>query len=174
MSIRPTTAVRARTVSDDRLQPAVDAIRRIVRALRLAEQSTKARSGLSAAQLFVLAQLATTPAVSLTELARRTMTDRSSAAAVVERLLEAGLVVRDRATADRRRVTVRITTAGRWALRRAPEAPTTLLLAALREMSAREREALTGGLEALATAMGVADEPAGMLFEDSSPRLRRI
>ncbi|HYD54823.1 MAG TPA: MarR family winged helix-turn-helix transcriptional regulator [Gemmatimonadaceae bacterium] len=161
------------TEADAELQAAVDAFRRIVRALRLAERETRAGSGLSAAQLFVLRQLAATPAASLTALAERTLTDRTSVAAVVERLVAAGLVTSDRARDDRRRVAVRITERGRAVLRRSPAPPTMLLMDAVRALPAASRRHLIAGLDALVAGMGLRDEPAGMLFEDQVVSLRR-
>jgi DNA-binding MarR family transcriptional regulator len=147
---------------------AVDSIRRIVRGLRLAEQRTRAEAGLSAAQLFVLGQLAESSAASLSELAERTMTDRSSVAAIVERLEESGLVTSERSSEDRRRVLVRITASGRRRLDAAPEPPTALLLGGLERLSRTELMTLTESLERLVDAMGLADEPASMLFEERS------
>jgi DNA-binding MarR family transcriptional regulator len=149
----------------------VDAIRRVVRGLRLAEQATRA-AGLSAAQTFVLAHVAESPASSLSELAERTMTDRSSVAGVVERLIEAGLVITDRDESDRRRVTVRITPAGRATLRSAPPAPTAQIIAALERMPAESRRALARRLDELTRAMGLGEGPAPMLFEDSPAAAR--
>jgi DNA-binding MarR family transcriptional regulator len=125
--------------------------------------------------MFVLHALADGNEASLSELAERTMTDRSSVAAVVDRLFDAGLVVRGVSRADRRRAAIVLTGAGRAVLARAPEPPTVLLVTAIRSMDAAQRAALATGLAALATAMGVDDEPAGMLFEDAraAPRTRR-
>lgn len=148
---------------------AVDGVRRIVRGLRLAEQRTRADAGLSAAQLFVLGALAESAATSLSALATLTHTDRSSVASVVERLEEAGLVVSERAAEDRRRVLVRITTAGRRKMQAAPEPPTALLLAGLARLTRTELAGLSAGLERLVEEMGLADEPAGMLFEERAP-----
>lgn len=164
---RSTPARRRPASSRSDVQDAVDAIRRIVRALRLAEQATRA-AGLSAAQTFVLTHLATTPAASLGELAAFTLTDRSSVAAVVERLVEAKLAVADRDASDRRRVTVRITPAGRRALEAAPPAPTDLLIEALGRLPGTARRALARDLGALASVMGLDDLPATMLFEDGA------
>ena len=144
----------------------IDAFRRILRALRLAERRTQAEAGLSAAQLFVLHALGDGQEASLSELAARTMTDRSSVAAVVDRLLDAKLVVRGVARADRRRAAIRLAAAGRAVLADAPEPPTVLLMAAVRSLEPSQRTALAQGLTALATAMGVHDEPAVMLFDD--------
>lgn len=145
---------------------AVDGVRRIVRGLRLAEQRTRAEAGLSAAQLFVLGQLAESAAASLSELAERTMTDRSSVAAIVERLEEAGLVASERSAEDRRRVLVRITATGRRRLDAAPEPPTALLLGGLERLPRAELTTLAASLERLVEAMGLMDEPASMLFEE--------
>jgi DNA-binding MarR family transcriptional regulator len=144
----------------------IDAFRRILRALRLAERRTQADAGLSAAQLFVLYALADGNETSLSELAERTMTDRSSVAAVVDRLLDAGLVVRGVSHADRRRAAIVLTTAGRAVLGRAPQPPTVLLMDAVRSLNPQQRDALATGLSALVRAMGVDGEPAGMLFDD--------
>jgi hypothetical protein len=48
-------------------------------------------------------------------------------------------------------------------------------MTAIRSLDATQRAALATGLSALATVMGVNDEPAGMLFEDvrAAPRARR-
>jgi len=160
-------AIRApRTIEDATTEHCVDAIRRLVRGLRLAEQATRADSGLSAAQLFVLEQVATTPGASLGELAARTMTDRSSVAGVVERLAQGGMVETERDEADRRRVIVRITRAGRAVLRQAPPAPTSLLVDALERLPVRARRELSARLAQLVAEMGLDQEPVGMLFED--------
>jgi DNA-binding MarR family transcriptional regulator len=156
------------------LSAAVDAVRRLIRGLRLAEQRTRTTTGLSAAQLFVLGQLRDADGVSLTELAERTLTDRTSVSAVVERLERDGSVRSERDPRDRRRTLVRITAAGRRRLSAAPRAPTAQLLAALRRLEPRQRRGLTSHLVALLDAMGLAEAPATMLFEERSGRSRRV
>ena len=153
----------------------VDAVRRILRALRLAARDTQAAAGLSAAQLFVLQALDQGGEASLSDLAGRTMTDRSSVAAVVDRLLDAKLVVRGTSAADRRRASISLTAAGRSVLARSPEPPGALLMSALQSLPARQVSALSAGLAALASAMGADTGRATMLFEDgdgADPRRR--
>ena len=136
-------------------------------------------AGLSAAQLFVLRALEDGEPASMSQLAARTMTDRSSVAAVVDRLLEAKLVVRGTASADRRRAAIVMTATGRTLLDRAPEPPTALLVTGLRRIPDRQLQSLADGLTALVTVLKLHDEPAGMLFDDehagraSRPRARR-
>ena len=144
----------------------VDSIRRVLRALRIAARDTLATTGVSAAQLFVLGALVDGEAASLSDLAERTMTDRTSVAAVVDRLVEGGLVTKGTSKEDRRRASVRITPKGRTVLRGAPRPPTTLLVEALERVGPAELQHLEQGLRALTRAMGVEGERANMLFED--------
>lgn len=140
-----------------------------MRGLRLAEQRTRAESGLSAAQLFVLAQLSQSSAASLSELAERTLTDRTSVAAVVERLEAGRLVSTKRDNQDRRRIVVRISPAGVERLASAPAAPTAMLIDAMRRMEPSDVAAVCDSLGRLLEEMGLSDEPAAMLFEDAAP-----
>jgi DNA-binding MarR family transcriptional regulator len=146
---------------------AVDALRRIVRTLRLAATGVEKTTGLSPAQLFVLQRVAEAPGSSLTELADRTLTDRTSVAAVVERLASRGLVERTRSMADRRRVDVVATPGGIALLGNAPHAPTVTLIEALRSVDDDGLRSISEGLQRLEQAMGVANEPAGLFFEDT-------
>jgi DNA-binding MarR family transcriptional regulator len=155
---------------------AIASIRRIVRVLRLAAQQTQTTAGIGAAQLFVLQQLEDRSELSVNQLAERTLTDRSSVAAVVDRLQAQKLVDRATHPFDRRRAVVRITAAGQRLLDRAPDAPTTELLSALRRLSSRELTALAVSLRKLTVALGAAQEPPSMLFVDEDgarPRRRK-
>ncbi len=168
---------KPRTTTGPAVRPeigaAVNAFRRILRALRLAETETRVTAGISAAQLFVLRALSHQHGASLSELAVRTLTDRSSVAAVVDRLLVSKLVTRTTDARDRRRVSINITAKGRAVLARAPQPPTSLLVDALTQLSRGELVALSSGLTALTAAMDLSDEPAAMLFEDRTPIRRR-
>jgi DNA-binding MarR family transcriptional regulator len=146
----------------------VDSIRRVLRALRVAARDTLATAGVSAAQLFVLGALVDLEEASLSDLAERTMTDRTSVTAVVDRLIQGGLVTKGTSRADRRRASIRITAKGRTLLRGAPRPPTALLVDALAVMEPAAVRQLDRGLRALTRAMDVDGEPAEMLFEDTA------
>lgn len=165
-SIR-TTAAREHTAS------AMTSIRRLVRLLRLSAEHTRTSAGISAAQLFVLQQLREDTELSLTELASRTLTDRSSVAAVVDRLASRRLVDRTINENDRRRAAVRITAAGRRVLQRAPSAPTAGLIDALHELTPREVASLARSLDHLIRALGATETPAPLLFADELPLTHR-
>jgi DNA-binding MarR family transcriptional regulator len=61
----------------------LDALRRIVRHLRLVAGQSESRVGVAPAQLFVLSRLHDQPASSVRELAARTLTDPSSVSVVL-------------------------------------------------------------------------------------------
>lgn len=146
----------------------VDSIRRILRSLRISAQDTQGRTGISSAQLFVLQALRDGEEASLSELAVRTLTDRTSVASAVDRLQAAGMVRRGTSEADRRRAAVTLTVKGRNLLRRAPEAPTARLISSLHEMPIARVRALAAGLSALTDELGISGDPAEFMFDDTS------
>ncbi len=151
----------------------MNALRRIVRFLRLADREAENAVGLSAAQLFVLQSLAAAPAHSVAELAERTLTDQSSVSTVVAKLVAKRLVARRPATDDRRRVELRVTAAGEQVMRTAPRVPQTRLADALRAMPVGKRDDLVRSLDVLAIAIGAHEIAPRMLFEDEQERTRK-
>jgi DNA-binding MarR family transcriptional regulator len=135
--------------------------------LRVAAQRTQSSAGISAAQLFVLEQLRA-GALSLNELAARTLTDRTSVAAVVERLSARRLVIRRIDPDDRRRASVELTANGRRVLARSPHAPMTTLMSALERLPPPRRASLSASLAELVEILGVAGDPAALLFNDEA------
>src|SRR5215468_10732395 len=112
---------------DDHLNGVVNALRRIIQALRLSSSAAHDALGITGAQLFVLQQLA-----------EATLTDQSSVSVVVSRLVGAGHVARRVAESDARRTELTLTDRGRALLRRAPRLAQTRLMASLRGMPAAQ------------------------------------
>src|SRR4051794_22052590 len=94
----------------DDVRAVLDSIRRIVRELRLSSRAAEKHVGLSGAQLFVLQKLAEGGcALSLNELADRTLTHQSSVSVVVQKLAERRLIKTFRSSQDGRRVELSLT-----------------------------------------------------------------
>ena len=127
---------------DADISTSMDAIRAVVRALRINTRAIELEIGISLAQLFVLQQVAHRPATSLNDLAERTATHQSSVSVVVRRLADRGLVARRADTADKRRVQIELTPEGEKLLVGAPETIQTRLVTALDTMTAAERKQL--------------------------------
>jgi DNA-binding MarR family transcriptional regulator len=151
------------------IRAVLDALRRVVRELRLSARDAERGAGISGAQLFVLQTLAQRPASSLNDLALRTLTDQSSVSVVVGRLVDRNLVTRKASRGDARRVELRATPAGRRLLARCPEPTQARLLFALGRMSDGELESLRRGLGALVREMGIENEEPRMFFEEPHP-----
>ncbi|HVZ78930.1 MAG TPA: MarR family transcriptional regulator [Gemmatimonadaceae bacterium] len=147
---------------------AMNAVRHIVRALRVSSRMIETRMGISGAQLFVLQQLREKPAESLNELADRTATHQSSVSVVVRRLVERGLVARTTATADRRRVELSLTDAGRRLLAGAPVTVQEKMLEGAESLSAAERRQMADLLSRWVRASGLEDGEPPLLFDDLS------
>jgi MarR family transcriptional regulator, lower aerobic nicotinate degradation pathway regulator len=147
----------------------LDALRRIVRTLRVASRATEKEIGISGAQLYVLQELAEQPASSVNELAERTTTHQSSVSAVVSRLVERGLVVRRPSPEDGRRVNIELTEAGRALLENAPPTAQMQLIEGLRVLAPGDRARLCELLEAWADASHLESGPVPFIFEDDPP-----
>jgi len=154
---------------DARLTGTLDAIRRIIRILRRSSRRSEQQVGIGGAQLFVLQQLAEAPARSINDLAARTYTHQSSVSVVVRRLVEQRLVARQPSSSDRRRRELRLTSAGKRLVSRAPVPGQVLLVNALLKLPRAQLRNLERGLVRLVAEMGGEGEPPEMLFVDESP-----
>lgn len=152
----------------------MDSLRRIVQSLRQPTGGRRrgARATLRPARLFVLQSLAEQPDSPLGELALKTRTDISSVSALVARLVADGYVLRARSSTDRRRLVLRLSAAGKRAIRNAPTAPQHRLLEALAALDAKRRGRLATLLEELVAGLDVAPGAPPLFFEDP-PRSRR-
>ena len=162
---RPTGAAANREV-----RAVLDGIRRIVQALRESSRGAEKRVGLSAAQLFVLLKLSGERALSINELAAKTLTHQSSVSVVVARLVEAGMVIRARSETDARRVEIALTRKGRAVLAKAPEAAQDRLISGITALPRAQRKALAESLAKLADSMSKRGRSPHMLFEDFSEK----
>lgn len=147
------------------VRAALDAFRRIVRALRLSSAEVERTAGISMAQLYVLQHLADGRPRSLVELAAETLTDPSSVSTVAQRLVARGLATRSADPNDARRAQLTLTRSGRALLVRAPEPAQDRLVAALAALPERRLTELARTLDGLAGELGA---DAGLFFEDES------
>jgi len=148
----------------------LDALRRIVQALRESSRRAEQRLGITGAQLFVVEQLAETPHQSLNELAARTFTHQSSVSTVVARLVEDGLVSRHYSETDARRLELVLTARGRRLAAETTGAAQGRLIAAVQSLPLRSRRQLAALLRRVVLAMDAADEMPRMFFDEGRKR----
>lgn len=152
---------------------AMDAVRRIVRGLRATHAVARSHS-ISAAQLFVLRQIAAEPGLGLSDIARRTMTSPSSASEVTTRLVDAGFVVRAVAARDQRRAEFRLTQRGADAIAGTDASVQERLLIGYASLNIQDRTELARLLEEWVRASGLGALPATMFFEPMDPEVKRL
>lgn len=171
MTTAPRPARALRPVVDETAEAAraMDSLRRVVHALNIATRASERAFGVSAAQLFVLRQLAVRSGQSLSDLAARARTTPSSISEVVARLVRRGLIERRPSTDDRRRAELSLTDRGRTTLAKAPETVQERLLLGFDQLDGSSRAALADLLEVWLTASGL-DNVAPALFFEPSPR----
>jgi DNA-binding MarR family transcriptional regulator len=160
---------RARPSARTEERAVLDALRRIVRALRLSSGAARA-TGVSGAQLFLLQLLAEAGTSSLNRLAERAHTDQSTASVVVSRLVRRGLVSRRRSEDDGRCVELTLSAEGRRLARRAPAPAQARLLEGLRRLPPARLQGLARDLALLAEEMGMAEARAPLFFEEETPK----
>jgi DNA-binding MarR family transcriptional regulator len=142
----------------------LDALRSIVRELRLAAVSTERHHGLSSAQLFVLHTLRHHGELSLGEVAQRTFTDQSSVSVVVRKLEARGLVVKRLAQDDHRRLEIGLSPEGHRMLGSAVAPVQGALIQRLEALGAQDLVRLADLLEVLAPPGA---EAPPMFFEEA-------
>ena len=145
---------------------AMDSLRKIVRALRVGNTRAEVSHGISSAQLFALRAIDAEPGGSLRDLAARTLTSQSTVSEVAARLEEKGLITRALASADHRRVELRVSGEGRRLLEKSPATVQEGLAAGFLSLTPAQRTELAGGLEAWIVAAELSDVSPGMFFED--------
>ncbi len=144
---------------------ALNALRRMVRGLRSAAETVERDLRISAAQLFVLSELAQVPDQSVKDLAAVTMTTHSTVSQVVAQLISKRLVTRTADAFDGRRSVLRVSRKGTDLLRKAPRAIQEDLIDGFATLRPAERRGLANGLEKWLAASGLSAVPSSMLFD---------
>jgi DNA-binding MarR family transcriptional regulator len=155
----------SQTTSQTDVGRALNALRRMVRGLRSAAEAVERDLRISAAQLFVLSELAQVPDQSVKDLAAVTMTTHSTVSQVVAQLISKRLVVRTADAFDGRRSVLRVSRKGTDLLRKAPRAIQEDLIDGFAILRPAERRGLANGLERWLATSGLSGVPSTMLFD---------
>jgi DNA-binding MarR family transcriptional regulator len=147
------------------LSRALNALRRMVRGLRSAAEAIERELNVSAAQLFVLRELAEVPDQSVKDLAAVTMTTHSTVSQVVGQLITKGLVTRTPDASDGRRAVLRLTRQGAHLVRKSPRFIQADLISGFGTLGPSEKRGLATGLEKWLEASGLGGVRSTMLFE---------
>ena len=140
------------------------ALRRIIRAVDIYSRKLNSDFSITAPQLLCLYSIGKDDGLTLTALANNVNLGASTANGIVDRLVVKGLVERNRSNEDRRRVTLRLTPAGREMAKAAPALLQDRLAESLRKLPDLEQAAIALSLERVVELMEAQDL-------DTSPNL---
>src|SRR5258708_21805986 len=104
--------------------------------------------------------------MSLSELAEKTRTDQSSVSVVVSRLVENGLVMRERGGRDARRLILNLTKNGRAIAEKSPPAAQEKILEVLDRMPPADRRRFADIFSHIIEDLGESRGVAPMMFDD--------
>jgi DNA-binding MarR family transcriptional regulator len=144
------------TVADDRVMTIFKGFRLIFKATKRHYRWLEQQTGVSGAQLWAIAAVVEQPGIRVTELGQLMAVHQSTTSNLVERLVQAGFLRRERSERDQRVVELFPTAKGVRLVRKAPAAVRGVLLDGLEKLGSRDLAALRGALGRLIEAMGVA------------------
>jgi DNA-binding MarR family transcriptional regulator len=153
-------------------QRVLDAFRRLVKALRLADRAGLKRHGLGSAQTFVLHELNREAPLSINELAARTATHQSTVSVVVNKLVAKGYVENSRSDDDGRRAELVLTAKGKELVRTLPSPIQHVLITGVQRLPTKQAAELADMLEQIVGELGETDQHPPMFFDDAPPRGR--
>lgn len=130
-------------------------IRRITRAVDLYSKKLVLEFGITAPQLLVLDEIVAKGAMMVRSVAAEIHLSSSTLVGIIDRLEAKGLARRERETADRRKVLVVATDAGRSLVARAPSALQGNLAEALKHLPREEQAVIAGSLEKVVDLMEI-------------------
>ncbi len=108
-------------IMTDRLEPALIALRQILRATEISSRALAKQCGLTPSQLILMQIIADASAATPSVLAREISLSQATVSALIDKLEARGLVRRRRDEADKRRVYVELTDLGAGTLQDAPD-----------------------------------------------------
>jgi len=145
------------THQDQLAREALRQFRVIFGAVRQHFQAVEKACGVSGAQVWVLATLADSPGMRVSELANALSIHQSTASNLLDKIEKSGLIRRERSHRDQRVVQLYLTEQGSEALARAPRPFTGLLTYALSKMSNEDLLSLTENLTKVVEGMDQVD-----------------
>lgn len=132
----------------------------IIGAVRQHSRALEAACGISGAQVWILATIADTPDITVSQVSQALSMHVSTISNLLDKLARAGLVERLRGEEDRRVVRLRLTEAGKAIVARAPRPLTGLIINALEKMPADALTRLDTELAVLIGYMNTVDQSA--------------
>lgn len=141
------------------------ALRKITRAIDLYSKKLAKETGLTAPQLIVLREVHKIGRVKPSEIARQVHLSQATVTTIIDRLVKADLVTRERSQSDRRSVKIALTDQGRAKISAAPELLQQEFLASFTALEEWEQTLLVSSLQRIASMMDAQSLDAAPILE---------
>lgn len=164
MPRKPAVKSDPQPLSSEKVSPlsVLQRFRVLIRTAQRHSQWVERQSGVTGAQLWAMCELAEKPGLRVGELAKRMALHQSTASNMIDKLESAGLVRKERTSADQRVVCLYLTQAGGSLLESAPSPARGVLPEALRMLPEEELARLQGSLDTVLAQIRYLDEGFGM------------
>lgn len=148
-----------------RVEDALVAIRRIMRAAEQSSRSLSRQAGMTASQLVVLQIISSEGEISPSAIAQKARITQATVTALLDRLQKRGLVTRTQGAADRRRVHVTVTEEGRKLLNITPDALQTRFADRFNALKDWQQASINAALEQVAELLDADSIEAAPILE---------
>ncbi len=148
-----------------RVEDALVAIRRIMRAAEQSSRTLSRQAGMTASQVVVLRIIAGEGDISPSGIAQKARITQATVTALLDRLQKRGLVSRTQGAADRRRVVVTLTEVGRKLLDETPDALQTRFADRFNELKDWQQASINAALEQVAELLDAEKIEAAPILE---------
>ena len=160
MTVQTRKTRRSAAAADDRREQAMAVLQQfrfVFKSVKKHFQGVENETGVSGSQLWALAQIAATPGMNVTELARALAIHQTTASNLVDRLVQRDFIRRERKRDDQRIVRLYPTRQGQAVMAKAPEPVEGVLPDALMRLPGADLLQLNRLLQALTQLMRVRD-----------------
>ncbi|MGF1544190.1 MAG: MarR family winged helix-turn-helix transcriptional regulator [Parvularculaceae bacterium] len=149
----------------DRLEPALVALRQILRATEISSRALAKNCGLTPSQLILMQVIAKVGGATPSYLAREVSLSQATVTALIDKLVARGFVCRQRDGADKRRVNIELTNDGEATLRDAPNSLQKRFECGFSKLEDWEKSFLVAALERVAALLDADDLDAAPVLE---------
>ncbi|MCC1497028.1 MarR family winged helix-turn-helix transcriptional regulator [Alcanivorax sp. 1008] len=141
------------------------ALRRIIRATDLYSRRLSRESGLTAPQLLILQAIGAQGEITMGDIAAEVSLSQATVTTILDRLESRGLVVRQRGSADKRRVYAHLTEAGQAVIADAPEPLQETFVKRFTALRDWEQSQIISAVERIASMMDADDIDASPVLD---------
>jgi DNA-binding MarR family transcriptional regulator len=143
-------------------QAIIQQMRILFKAVQAHSKRVEKTCGLSSSKLWMIHEIATTPGIKVSQLAKTLSIHPSTCSNMLDKVEEAGFIYRDRSKSDQRAVHLYVTERGKEILLKAPSPPQGQLNSTLQKLSQAQLAELEKSLGQFIEVLHFEDDKAGL------------